>query len=457
MNSTSASTQKIDIGLFLDSSPLMGMQKIVIFMAAMAIILDGFDSQLIGFAIPQLIEKWGVSRAAFSSVLAAGLIGMAIGMACGGCLADRIGRSRVLATSCLLFGTATILIGFASNVEGLTILRFIAGLGIGAALPCAATLTAEYTPARQRTMAITLTIVCFPLGGMIAGLFAAWVLSHHAWQWLFWVGGSMPVLLSFVLFVFLPESPRYLARHQRRWPELIHILKRMGHTLSESSEFADSAERAAPKKLGFKALFQAAFARDTIAICLAFFSVVLSLYSAFNWLPAVLSAEGLSMALASQALAAHNLGGVLGSLFCAYAITRFGSRVPLLICASLAALSAFAMLGLDISHNAGLVIAGFGIHGFFVNAVQTSLYGLCAYVYPTEVRATGMATALAFGRMGGILSAFIGAAVITFGGLSGFLVMLGVGMAAAVIALLLVRSHLPGKKRSARLTTANAH
>ncbi|MEB0042978.1 hypothetical protein QN380_21245 [Pseudomonas sp. MH10] len=115
------------------------------------------------------------------------------------------------------------------------------------------------------------------------------------------------------------------------------------------------------------------------------------------------------------------------------------------------------MLGLDISHNAGLVIAGFGIHGFFVNAVQTSLYGLCAYVYPTEVRATGMATALAFGRMGGILSAFIGAAVITFGGLSGYLVMLGAGMAAAVIALLLVRSHLPGKKSSARLATANAH
>lgn len=457
MNSTSAPTQKIDIGLFLDNSPLLGMQKLVIFMSAMAIILDGFDSQLIGFAIPKLIDEWGVSRAAFSSVLAAGLIGMAMGMACGGYLADRIGRSRVLATSCLLFGTATILIGFALNLESLTILRFIAGLGIGAALPCAATLTAEYTPARQRTMAITLTIVCFPLGGMIAGIFAAWVLSNHGWQWLFWFGGSMPVLLSLMLFVFLPESPRYLARHQRRWPELIHILKRMGHTLSESSEFADSAECATPKKLGFKALFQAAFARDTIAICLAFFSVVLSLYGAFSWLPAVLSAAGLSMALASQALAAYNLGGVLGSLFCAYAITRCGSRIPLLICASLAALSAFAMLGLDISNHAGLAIAGFGINGFFVNAVQTSLYGLCAYVYPTEVRATGMATALAFGRLGGILSAFIGAAVITYGGISGFLVMLGAGMAASAFALLLVRSHLPSKKRSARFSTANAH
>jgi AAHS family 4-hydroxybenzoate transporter-like MFS transporter len=90
---------------------------------------------------------------------------------------------------------------------------------------------------------------------------------------------------------------------------------------------------------------------------------------------------------------------------------------------------------------------GLFTHGLFVNAVQSTMYALCAYVYPTGVRATGIASALAFGRIGAIVSAFAGAAVITAGGASSYLVMLGAAMTVVMIALALVRRHIPGAIR----------
>ncbi len=124
-------------------------------------------------------------------------------------------------------------------------------------------------------------------------------------------------------------------------------------------------------------------------------------------------------------------------------MTRWGSFWPLLICCAGGAASAFAMQTLDVDQNTSLLIFGFGVHGLFVNAVQSTLYALCAFIYPTAVRATGTASALAFGRMGAILSAFVGATVITQGGAHGYLTLLGTVMVLALIALVLVRRHIP--------------
>ena len=123
---TTAGNPVIDIGHALDQGPFTALQKGVIFLCAMAIVLDGFDGQLIGFAIPMIIKEWGITRAAFAPAVASGLIGMAVGMAMAGSIADRIGRRLVLAFSVLLFGAATVAIGFAPDVQSIIILRFIA-------------------------------------------------------------------------------------------------------------------------------------------------------------------------------------------------------------------------------------------------------------------------------------------------------------------------------------------
>ncbi|QBR03145.1 MFS transporter [Paraburkholderia pallida] len=433
----------VDIGQALDDGPFTLLQRFAVLLTALAIVVDGFDGQLIGFAIPTLMKEWGVTRNAFAPVVAAGLVGMGIGSAFAGLFADRFGRRWAVIGSVLVFGVATCAISLAPHVEALAALRFLAGLGIGGALPSATTMTAEFTPARYRTFAVTATIVCVPLGGMLAGLFAGEVLPAYGWRGLFVAGGVLPLVLVVALLAALPESPRFLARRARRWPELARLLGRMAREVPPDATFTDVREQKAEKHAGFTALFRDGRARDSAAIWAAFFMCLLAVYSAFSWLPSMLTGEGLSVSLAGYALSAYNLGGVIGALACAIAITRYGSRWPLLLCCAGGAASAWLLLGVDAQQHTGLLILGLGLHGLFVNAVQSTMYALCAYVYPTSMRATGTASAVAFGRFGAILSAFAGAAVITTGGASAYLLMLGAAMAAVLCMLAVVRRHIP--------------
>jgi AAHS family 4-hydroxybenzoate transporter-like MFS transporter len=278
---------------------------------------------------------------------------------------------------------------------------------------------------------------------MVAGLFAGQVLPVYGWRGLFVAGGVLPLVLAVALLAALPESPRFLARRPRRWPELVGLLRRMAREVSADASFTDVREQSAEKHVGFTALFRAGRARDTVAIWGAFFMCLLAVYAAFSWLPSMLTSEGLSVSLAGYGLSAYNLGGVIGALLCALAIGRYGSRWPLLLCCLGGVASAWMLTGVNATQHTALLIVGLGLHGLFVNAVQSTMYALCAYVYPTSVRATGTASALAFGRVGAILSAFAGAAVITAGGASGYLLMLGSAMVIVLIALAVVRRHIP--------------
>ena len=439
----------VDIGNTLDEGNYALFQKLVVILAALSIIADGFDGQMIGFAIPVLIKEWGISRNAFAPVVVSGLIGMGLGSAFAGLYADRFGRRWAVISSLLVFGVMTCSIGFAPNVQAIAILRFFAGVGIGGALPSSTTMTAEFTPARYRTFAVTATILCVPMGGMIAGLFAGHVLPAYGWRMLFILSGILPLALALILIVVLPESPRFLARRPHRWPSLVKLLQRMERHVPSGSSFTDAREQSAEKHVGFTGLFRDGRALDTVAIWWAFFMCLMAVYAAFSWLPSMLTGAGLSVSMAGYGLSMYNFGGVIGAVLCALAIGRYGSRWPLLLCCAGGVASAWMLIGTSATQHTTFLLIGLGLHGLFVNAVQSTMYALCAYVYPTGIRATGTASALAFGRIGAILSGFAGAAVITAGGPSGYLLMLGVAMIIVLIALALVRRHIPRKSAGA--------
>jgi AAHS family 4-hydroxybenzoate transporter-like MFS transporter len=283
---------------------------------------------------------------------------------------------------------------------------------------------------------------------MFAGLFAGYVLPRSGWRPLFLVGGALPIVFALALVVALPESPRFLARHRERWQELSALLARFMPRPAADTSYTDPAETRFEQRQGFLALLRPEYRRDTIALWCAFFMCMLTIYSAFSWLPTMLVSAGLSTRVASSGLTAYNTGGVVGALLCAVAMARFGSRAPLLACCLGGAASALLLTRLELADHTSLLILGLGIHGFFVNAVQSTMYALCAHVYPTIVRATGTATAAMFGRLGAVLSGFVGAAVITRAGASGFLTVLGTAMIFVFIALASVRHHVAGPDTS---------
>jgi AAHS family 4-hydroxybenzoate transporter-like MFS transporter len=216
----------VNVGQLIDEGSWTTYQKLLILGTALTIILDGVDNQLLGNAIPSLMKEWSLQRSAFSTALAASPFGMMIGGAVGGMLGDRIGRRTALLFSMIAFAALTVAISFANGLTMLAALRFLAGLGLGGAMPNAAALASEYVPRRQRPFAVTLTIVCIPLGGALAAQLSARVIPGYGWRTLFLLGGLIPIVLAVLLFKVLPESPRFMASRRDRWPELIAMLRK---------------------------------------------------------------------------------------------------------------------------------------------------------------------------------------------------------------------------------------
>ena len=167
---------------------------------------------------------------------------MMIGGAAAGLAGDRFGRRGALLSSMALFGICTLAVSVVSSVDALAALRFFAGIGLGGAMPNAAALAAEYVPARKRALAVTLTIVCVPLGGTLAGLIAIPALPAFGWRALFVTGGIVPIVAAVALLRVLPESPRYLAARPARWNELRALLARMGHPVPRRHNVPGSPE-----------------------------------------------------------------------------------------------------------------------------------------------------------------------------------------------------------------------
>src|SRR5688572_2084533 len=219
----------IDIGAAIDAGRWSGYQKLLIFGTALTIILDGVDNQILPNAIPYIAPEWfpdmprPAASAQLRSALAWGPAGMMIGGLMGGVIGDKFGRRTALLLSVITFAVLTFLVAFIDSVAMLSALRFLAGVGLGGAMPNAASLASEYVPRRSRPFAVTLTIVCIPLGGFVASTMTRMIAPEYGCQGLFITGGIVPLFLAAVLFVVLPESPRYLAPRRERWGALTKL------------------------------------------------------------------------------------------------------------------------------------------------------------------------------------------------------------------------------------------
>jgi AAHS family 4-hydroxybenzoate transporter-like MFS transporter len=439
-----------DVGRTIDGGRCGSYQILMVALAALTIVFDGIDNQLLGVSIPSIMSEWGVGRGAFAPVVALGFLGMMIGGLAAGAAGDRFGRKAALLGSVVWFGVATLLVSLASSVTALAALRLLAGIGLGGAMPNAAALAAEYVPLRQRALAVTLTIVCVPLGGTLAGLIAIPALPAFGWRGLFLAGGIVPIAAVLLLWRVMPESPRFLARRPGRWAELRAVLRRMGHPVDDRATFVDETEKQVTRA-PFRSLFEPAFRRDTIALWAAFFSCLLSVYMGFSWLPSILAGAGLGAAVASTGITVFNLGGVGGAVAGGVLIRRFGSRPTMLAMSLVAILGAVALSRMEITASSAVlpIVLMLALTGAMINGVQTTMYALAAHVYPTDTRATGVGTAVSFGRSGAIVSGYTGPWALEYRGSEGFFGMMAAALGVTLIALGAVQRHVPASAAKA--------
>jgi len=450
----------VDVGAVLDEGRWTGYQKLLVFGTALTIILDGVDNQLLPNTVPTLIKEWGQPRPAFVNALASGPFGMMIGGLIGGVMGDRLGRRTALLTSVITFAVLTIAISYVDSISALLVLRFLAGVGLGGAMPNAATLASEYVPRRQRPAAVTFTIVCIPLGGFVAAEMAARIIPAYGWRSLFLVGGSIPLLLALVLWKMLPESPRFLAQHRERWPELTRTLRRIGHNIPDDVSYMESSPTGAGtvKRASFGDLFTTAFARDTVSLWFAFFFCLMVNYVAIQLVPAMLSGAGFAQPAASRGLTMVNIGGVIGAVLGALLIQRMGSRLTMLGMSAIAVVCSLIMVGIPLNpQDTFALMSMFLITGGLLNAVQTTMYALAAHVYPTQIRSTGVGAAVAFGRIGNVLAVYVGNYALGLGGSPAYFTSWAILMGLVFLSLAMIGRHVPRSALVAGAAPAPQH
>jgi AAHS family 4-hydroxybenzoate transporter-like MFS transporter len=440
------SEASVDLGQILDKGQWTGYQRWLVFLTALTIIFDGFDNQLLGVALPTIMREWSVPRSAFAPVVSLGYLGMMIGGTLAGLAGDRFGRKTALLWCMAIFGATTMAAAAVNDIGSLGVLRLLAGVGLGGAMPNAAALAAEYVPLGQRPFAVTLAIVCVPVGASLAAFVAIGALPVLGWRGMFVAGGVLPMIAAVVLIRLLPESPRYLARRPHRWPELAALLRRMGHEVPASPGFSDATENAV-KSTSLRTIFQREWRADTFALWASFFSCLLAVYLGFSWLPSILTGAGLGQAAANAGLTAFNLGGVAGALAGGKLLTRFGSRLTMVSMTAGAVVCAFVMSTMEITARTPLtpIIVMLGLTGGLINAVQTTMYALAAHVYPTAIRAGGVGSAVAFGRSGAILTGYAGPWALEFRGSASFFWLMAGALIVTGISLATVRRHVPSR------------
>jgi MFS transporter, AAHS family, 4-hydroxybenzoate transporter len=409
----------VNIQTFINEHPFSGFQWLIFAMCFVTVSLDGFDTAAIGFIAPSLVTEWNISKPALAPVLSAALFGLAFGALLAGPLSDRLGRRVLLIISVLIFGIGCFSSAFSVSLVQLIALRFTTGLGLGAAMPNAATMMSEYCPDRWRATLINLMFCGFPLGAAFCGFLAAWMIPQFGWRSVLLLGGSVPLLLSVLLMIKLPESVRYLVAKGHPVEKIRPTLSRIATSAANAGSFY-MTERAhvTAGKGGIVVVLSRSYIVGSIMLWLAYFMGLVIFYASINWMPILFKEAGLSPQHATLITALFPLGGV-GAVLCGVLMDRFNPNRVVAACYALTAISVYG-IGQAFGNVGWLVFIVFAA-GVLMSTAQSSMPALAAAFYPTQGRGTGVAWMLGIGRFGGIAGSLLVAELtrrhFTFGGI----------------------------------------
>ncbi len=329
-----------DAGGRLDEAQLTARYWLLFATASFVAILEFFDVFIVGFLVAVVGPQWKLTFLQAAAILLATGIGSIFGAGFGGYLADVRGRRTVMIVASLGTAIGSASIGLLPERAwlGFAALRFVVGFGQGALAAAMLPMLVEWTPLRWRTLLTSVQNVFTSVGILLASAVAATLLTVIGWRGVALLG-AVPVMSAVLIWLFIPESPRWLMAHGR---------------IEEASE-------AARKVFGFKpALTTDSKARPArtfaelftfpdrvilIALGWAAFSTIQT--SVLYWGPTMLAMKlGVSAAEAAGMFVAVSLAGVAGTLLLAVVANVVGRsttcRWSFYMIAMLLVLAAFA-------------------------------------------------------------------------------------------------------------------
>src|SRR6266436_6917741 len=212
----------------LENQRIGPVQLRVLALCTLIQIGDAYDVNAIAVTVPSLTHVWNLPGPAFTQAFVWSSIGILVGALSAGPIGDRLGRRPLVLASVTIYGLASLLTGFVGALPMLSVMRFFTGLGIGGAFPGAATLTGDYAPHRRRATMIMVSFPGAPFGGFLCGQAAGLLLPTLGWPSVFALGGIVPLAMLPILWVWLPESPRFLVAKDHLSPRQAALLRKLG-------------------------------------------------------------------------------------------------------------------------------------------------------------------------------------------------------------------------------------
>ena len=395
--------RKIDVHKIADEARFNGFHGLVLFWCALIIIFDGYDLAVAGIALPSIMKEMGVEPTKAGFMVSSALFGMMFGAIFLGTIADKIGRRWAIAICITLFSVFTAAAGLTKDPLMFSVMRFLAGLGIGGVMPNVVAQMTEYSPKKIRATMVTLMFSGYAVGGVIAALLGKGLIETYGWQSVFFAAGLPVVLVPFIM-KSLPESMPFLLKEGRH-DELKDIVGRLqpGFRPVASDHFAlPSEDKADNATVGH--LFHDGRGFSTVMFWIAFFMCLFMVYALSSWLTKLMAGAGYTLGSALTFVLVLNFGGMVGAIGGGWLADRFHIKIVLVGMYALAAVS-ISLLGYPVPTSVLFLLVG--LAGASTIGTQIVTYAYVGQYYPMAVRATGIGWASGVGRSGAILAPIV--------------------------------------------------
>lgn len=353
-------------------------------------VIEGLDIQAAGIAAAGIREDFGLDKSQLGVFFSAGILGLLPGALVGGRVADRIGRKKVLICSTAVFALFTLFTAWVNSFHSLLAVRFLAGAGLGAAMPILITLASEAVTPQNRGRAVGLMYCGMPVGAAILSLIATTDFGAD-WKNVFYLGGLLPIIVIPLMIWLLPESKEYL----------------------KAKELAanTSAAEAAPQG-SFKDLFNTENRMRTFCIWVSYFFTLMVVYIMLSWLPSLFTELGFTRKDGATAQFYFMVSATIGTIILGMLTDRWKKAYVIVLMYGGILAGLFALNGTGSLTQMYMASA---LVGAFVIGCQGVLYAFGGIVYPTEVRGTGVGVGSAVGRIGAMLGPAIAGQLLAAG------------------------------------------
>jgi putative MFS transporter len=426
--------QIANIAARLERLPLTSYQRGIFAIIATAWFVDSMDLGALTFVLGSIKQTFQLSTAEAGLLSSLSFLGMFVGAASAGLLADRFGRATVFQTSMIFWGLGSLACGVSSTVAMLAS-RLLLGFGMGMEFPVAQSMVSEMIPAERRGRYIAYLEGFWPIGFIASGLLIYFVLSVAEWHWVF-ILQAIPALFVLVIRRYVPESPRWLASHghsERAETVMGEIESKVAARLGGSQlPEAKPQPITAPARVSLTTLFSGVYARRTTMLWTLWFFALLGFYGLTTWLGALLQAKGFPVTKSVFYTILISLAGIPGFLFSAWLVESWGRKGTLVLNLIGGAVACYFYGGATVQSQ--LIVAGLCMQ-FFLFGMWSALYAYTPELYPTAVRATGTGFASAVGRIGSLIGPTVIGLILPTAGQSG---VFALGAGAFVIAALAV-------------------